>query len=137
MSKFMRFLKAYSIVIVGYTLLISAIGILYTIFLLINVTPGTFGIFLLLPLATASAISNTINFILYFSMMKALISQYELKLKRIMMVIWIVMAVLSGISAVGEDGSSIIAVLIAELLIYVPPILYLNAYIKHYDYYSR
>ena len=137
MNVFMRFLKAYSVVIVGYTAIVSIIGILYSIFVLLNVTPETFGIFLLLPLATANAISNVINFLLYGTMLKALTSKYELKLKRIMMIIWIVFAVLSGISAVYDDGASVLAVLIAECIVYVPPIVYLHWYIKNYDFYAR
>lgn len=137
MNRFMKFLKAYSVIIVGYSAVVSLIGIMYSIFVLLNITEETFGIFLLLPLATANAISNVINFILYGTMVKALVSNYEIKLKRIMMIIWIVFAILSGISAVYDDGSSITALIIAEAIIYLPPILYLHWYIKNYDYYAR
>ena len=137
MTKFMRFLKAYSVIIVGYVTIVALIGILYSIFVLLNVTTETFAIFLLLPLATGSMVKCIINFILYGTMLKAIISKSDFNLKRIMKIIWVVMAVFSGLSAVYDDGSSVLAVIIAEVIIYVPTILYLHWYTKNYDYYSR
>lgn len=137
MTRFMRFLKAYSVIIVGYTVVVALIGILYSISVLLNITTETFGIFLLLPLATTSIVKCIINFLLYGTMLKAIISKSNFNLKRIMKIIWIVMAVFSGLSAVYDDGSSVLAVIIAEFIIYVPTILYLHWYTKNYDYYSR
>ena len=137
MTRFMRFLKAYSVIIVGYTVVVALIGILYSISVLLNITTETFGIFLLLPLATTSIVKCIINFLLYGTMLKAIISKSDFNLKRIMKIIWIVMAVFSGLSAVYDDGSSVLAVIIAEFIIYVPTILYLHWYTKNYDYYSR
>ena len=137
MNKFMRFLKAYSVIIVGYVTIVALIGILYSISVLLNITTETFGIFLLLPLATASTVKCIINFLLYGTMLKAIISKSDFNLKRIMKIIWIFMAVFSGLSAVYDDGSSVLAVIIAEFIIYVPTILYLHWYTKNYDYYSR
>ena len=137
MNKFMRFLKAYSVIIVGYVTIVALIGILYSISVLLNITTETFGIFLLLPLATGSMVKCIINFLLYGTMLKAIISKSDFNLKRIMKIIWIFMAVFSGLSAVYDDGSSVLAVIIAEFIIYVPTILYLHWYTKNYDYYSR
>lgn len=137
MSKFMRFLKAYSVIIVGYTVVVALIGILYSIFVLLNITTETFGIFLLLPLATTSIIKCIINLLLYGTMLKAIVSRSDFNLKRIMKIVWIFMAVFSGLSAIYDDGSSVLAVIIAECIIFVPTILYLHWYTKNYDYYSR
>ena len=109
--------------------------VLYSIFVILNITTETFGIFLLLPLATVSVVKCIINFILYGTMLKAIISKADFNLKRIMKIIWIVVAVFSGLSAVYDDGSSLFAVIIAECIIYVPTILYLHWYTKNYDYY--
>ena len=137
MTRLMRFLKAYSVIIVGYVTIVALMGILYSISVLLNITTETFGIFLLLPLATGSMVKCIINFLLYGTMLKAIISKSDFNLKRIMKIIWIVMAVFSGLSAVYDDGSSVLAVIIAEFIIYVPTILYLHWYTKNYDYYSR
>ena len=137
MTRLMRFLKAYSVIIVGYVTIVALMGILYSISVLLNITTETFGIFLLLPLATGSMVKCIINFLLYGTMLKAIISKSDFNLKRIMKIIWIFMAVLSGLSAVYDDGSSVLAVIIAEFIIYVPTILYLHWYTKNYDYYSR
>lgn len=137
MTRFMRFLKAYSVIIVGYVTIVALMGILYSISVLLNITTETFGIFLLLPLATGSMVKCIINFLLYGTMLKAIISKSDFNLKRIMKIIWIFMAVFSGLSAVYDDGSSVLAVIIAEFIIYVPTILYLHWYTKNYDYYSR
>lgn len=137
MTRFMRFLKAYSVIIVGYVTIVALMGILYSISVLLNITTETFGIFLLLPLATGSMVKCIINFLLYGTMLKAIISKSDFNLKRIMKIVWIFMAVFSGLSAVYDDGSSVLAVIIAEFIIYVPTILYLHWYTKNYDYYSR
>ena len=137
MTRLMRFLKAYSVIIVGYTVVVALIGILYSIFVLLNITTETFGIFLLLPLATTSIIKCIINLLLYGTMLKAIVSRSDFNLKRIMKIVWIFMAVFSGLSAIYDDGSSVFAVIIAECIIFVPTILYLHWYTKNYDYYSR
>lgn len=137
MSGVMRFLKAYSVIIVGYVTIVALIGILYSVSVLLNITTETFGIFLLLPLATGSIVKCIINFILYGTMLKAIISKTDFNLKRIMKIVWILMAVFAGLSAIYDDGSSVFAVIIAEFIIYVPTILYLHWYTKNYDYYSR
>ena len=137
MTRLMRFLKAYSVIIVGYTVVVALIGILYSIFVLLNITTETFGIFLLLPLATTSIIKCIINLLLYGTMLKAIVSRSDFNLKRIMKIVWIFMAVFSGLSAIYDDGSSVFAVIIAECIIFVPTILYLHWYIKNYDYYAR
>lgn len=137
MTRFMRFLKAYSVIIVGYTVVVALIGILYSISVLLNITTETFGIFLLLPLATTSIVKCIINLLLYGTMLKAIVSRSDFNLKRIMKIVWIFMAVFSGLSAIYDDGSSVFAVIIAECIIFVPTILYLHWYTKNYDYYSR